>query len=196
MNLVRFVVATGIIGGFVWLNWRVVPPMGLFRMELFDPSLPANGYVLVLFRDGKSISATTLNMLKIGWSTIWHVWYFVMAGLLFGLMIGYPLGELARRKFAIAQASDEAIRLGEELFMATQEREVIAENTLKKVQVFNAETRSMQKKISQEKQEIFEMKVTAETELEAAQGFRQRNASLRKEINKARAKIRRLEKHR
>ncbi|HIP38624.1 MAG TPA: hypothetical protein EYG88_04465 [Desulfocapsa sulfexigens] len=196
MNRIRLIVATGIIGGFVWLNWWVVPPMGLFHMSLIDPPLPANGYALVFFHDGKSINAATLNMLKTGWSIIWHIWPFAVAGLFSGLMIGYPLGELAGRKLAIAQASDEAIRLSEELFMATQEREVIAENTLKKVQVLNTEARGLQKKISQEKQKIFVMKVTAETELEAAQGFRQRNASLRKELNKARAKIRRLEKRR
>jgi len=196
MNRVRLIVATGIIGGFVWLNWWVISPMGLLRMSLTDPPLPANGYTLVFFRDGKCINATTLNMLKTGWSIIWHVWPFAVAGMFSGLMIAYPLGELAGRKLAIAQASDEAIRLNEELFMATQEREVIAENTLKKVQVLNTEVRSMQKKISQEKQKIFVMKVTAEAELEAAHGFRQRNASLRKELNKARAKIRRLEKHR
>jgi len=85
------------------------------------------------------------------------------------------------------------IHLNEELFMAAQEREDFTEKTLKKMQIINAETRSMQEVISLEKQDIFTMKESAEAELEAAAGFRKRVISLRKELNKARAKIRRLE---
>lgn len=77
--------------------------------------------------------------------------------------------------------------------MAAQEREDFTEKTLKKMQIINAETRSMQEVISLEKQDIFTMKESAEAELEAAAGFRKRVISLRKELNKARAKIRRLE---
>jgi hypothetical protein len=193
MNRVRFIIAIGIIGAFVWLHWWVVPPIGLFHMSLSDPPLPENGYALVFFQEGKSINAATLSMLKTGWSAIWPTWPFAMTGLLFGLMIGYPLGELARRKLAIEQASEEAIQLNEELFMAAQERDCNTEKTLEKMQIINTETRSMQEDISQEKQEIFVMKVTAEAELEAAAGFRKQTVSLRKELNKARAKIRRLE---
>ncbi len=193
MNRARFIIATGIIGTFIWLNWWIVPPMGLFHMSLSDPPLPENGYALVFFQEGKSINAATLNMLKTGWSIIWSTWPFAPTGLLFGVIIGYPLGELARRKLAIEQASEEAIYLNEELFMAAQEREDVTEKTLKKMQIINAETRSMQKQISLEKQDIFTMKESAEAELEAAAGFRKRVISLRKELNKARAKIRRLE---
>ena len=193
MNRARFIIATGIIGIFIWLNWWIVPPLGLFHMSLSDPPLPENGYALVFFQEGKSINAATLNMLKTGWSIIWSTWPFALTGLLSGVIIGYPLGELARRKLAIEQASEEAIHLNEELFMAAQEREAFTEKTLKKMQIINAETRSMQEEISLEKQDIFTMKESAEAELEAAAGFRKRVISLRKELNKARAKIRRLE---
>ncbi len=194
MKRVRLIIATGIIGTFTWLNWWIIPPMGLFHMSLSDLPLPENGYALVFFQEGKSINAATLNMLKTGWSIIWFTWPFAMTGLLFGMIIGYPLGELARKKLAIEQASEEAIHLNEELFMAAQEREAFTEKTLKKMHIINAETRRMQEEISQKEQNIFTMKVTAEAELEAAAGFRKRAVSLRKELNKARAKIRRLEK--
>ena len=68
MNRIRFIIAAGIIGTFIWLNWWIVPPMGLFHMSLSDPPLPENGYALVFFQEGKSINAATLNMLKTGWS--------------------------------------------------------------------------------------------------------------------------------
>ncbi len=76
MNPVRILVGILILAGFVWLNWWVVPPIGLFHMAMSDPSLPDNGYVLIFFRDGKCIDATALSMLRTGWATIWHLWPF------------------------------------------------------------------------------------------------------------------------
>ena len=194
MNQVRMLVGVLILAGFVWLNWWVVPSIGLFHMAMSDPSLPDNGYALIFFRDGKGIDATALSMLKTGWATIWHVWPFFIAGLFTGVMIGYTLGELARQEFAVDQASDEAIRLSEKLLVESRERDFSAEIKLEKARDLNTKTRALQKKIFQEKQEIWQMKEAAETELEAAQGFRQRAASLQKELHKARAHIWRLKK--
>ena len=194
MNQVRMLVGILILAGFVWLNWWAVPSIGLFHMAMSDPSLPDNGYALIFFRDGKCIDATALSMLRTGWATIWHLWPFFIAGLFTGVMIGYPLGELARQEFAVDQASDEAIRLSEKLLVESRERDFSAEIKLEKARDLNTKTRALQEKIYREKQEIWQMKETAETELEAAQGFRQRAASLEKELHKARAHIRRLKK--
>lgn len=70
MNQVRILVGVLILAGFVWLNWWVVPPIGLFHMAMSDPSLPENGYALIFFCDGKGIDATALSMLSTGWATI------------------------------------------------------------------------------------------------------------------------------
>ncbi|MCL7487595.1 MAG: hypothetical protein M8357_05415 [Desulfobulbaceae bacterium] len=115
MKVVRFLVAAGIITGFIWLNWWVVPTLGIFTMTLEDPPLPENGYAIVQFNDGKGTEACVLTMLKSGWSIIEEIWPFALACLLSGLALGYSLGELARRKFAIDKASEEAITLSEEV---------------------------------------------------------------------------------
>lgn len=194
MNQVRILVGVLILAGFVWLNWWVVPPIGLFHMAMPDPSLPDNGYALIFFRDGKGIDATALSMLSTGWATIRHVWPFFIAGLFTGVMIGYTLGELARQEFSVDQASDEAIRLSEELLVESRERDFSAEIKLEKARDLKNKTRALQEKIYREQQEIWQMKETAETELEAAQGFRQRATSLEKELYKVRGHIRRLKK--
>ncbi|TFG36559.1 MAG: hypothetical protein E4H46_03295 [Desulfobacterales bacterium] len=187
MNRIRLLVAAGIIAGLVWLNWWVVPTLGLFRMALFDPPLPENGYSLIFFQEGKSINATALDTLKTGWPIVWQVWPF--ARFLHWLP---PGGELARRKFAIDGASAYAIRLGEELRTEAHEKHLSAEKALKEAQALDARTRSMKAELSREQQEIFVMKVTAEAGLEAAEGLRQRAVSLQKELVKAKAKIRRM----
>jgi hypothetical protein len=49
-------------------------------------------------------------MIEVGWAGILTAWPYVFIGLLFGVMVGYPLGELARRRFFIEKASKEALR--------------------------------------------------------------------------------------
>ena len=101
-------------------------------MTFDDPPLPENGYAIVQFRDGKNVNACVLIMLKSGWSIIGEIWPFALACLLSGLALGYPFGELARRKFAIDKASEEAITLSKEVLQEAHQRELYAENTLNK----------------------------------------------------------------
>ena len=192
MTLVRVFVAAGIIAGFIWLHWWVVPTLGIFTMTLDDPPLPENGYAIVQFSDGKGTEACVLTMLKSGWSIIGEIWPFALACLLSGLAIGYPLGELARRKFAIDKASEEAISLSEYVLHEAHHRELCAENTLNKARDIHEKMINMKAELSLKKQEIYEMKVDAEIKLEAAQLFRQRADAMQKELDKAKAKIRRL----
>ncbi|MDY0040909.1 MAG: hypothetical protein RBS57_11415 [Desulforhabdus sp.] len=190
----RIIVGVGIITGLIWLNWWVVPTLGIFTMTLHDPPLPENGYAIVQFSDGKGTEACVLTMLKSGWSIIGEIWPFALASLLSGLAIGYPLGELARRKFAIDKASEEAITLSEEVLQEAHQRELYAENTLNKARDIYEKTINMKAELSLKEQEVYIMKVDADIKLEAAQLFRQRADATQEELNKAKAKIRRLEK--
>ncbi|MCL7489648.1 MAG: hypothetical protein M8357_15890 [Desulfobulbaceae bacterium] len=194
MRVVRIFVAAGIITGLIWLYWWVVPTLGIFTMTLHDPPLPENGYAIVQFSDGKGTETCVLTMLKSGWSIIGEIWPFALACLLLGLAIGYPLGELARRKFAIDKASEEVIILSEEVLQEAHQRELYAENTLNEARDIHEKTKHMKAKLKLEEQEVYEMKVDADIKLEAAQLFRQRADSMQEELNKAKAKIRRLEK--
>ena len=196
MKAVRIFIAAGIVTGFIWLHCWVMPTLGIFTMTLDDPPLPENGYALVQFKDGKSINACVLIMLRSGWSIIVETWPFALACLLSGLVIGYPLGELARRKFTIDKASEEAISLSENVLQEAHHRELCAENTLNKARDIHEKMVNFKAELSLKEQEIYEMKVDAEIKLEAAQLFRQKADSMQKELDKAKAKIRRLEKRR
>ncbi|MGB3647245.1 MAG: hypothetical protein WBF36_05005 [Desulfobulbales bacterium] len=192
VTLVRFMIAAGIIAGFIWLHWWVVPTLGIFTMTLDDPPLPENGYALVQFSDGKGREACVLSMLKSGWSIIEEIWPFALACLLSGLAIGYPLGELARRKFAIDKASEEAISLSEYVLHEAYHRELCAENTLNKARDIHEKIINMKVDLSLKKQEFYEVKADSEIKLEAAQLFRERADAMQKELDKAKTKIRRL----
>jgi F0F1-type ATP synthase membrane subunit b/b' len=155
-------------------------------MALDDPEFPKNGYSLVYFEGGKPVNATALTKVKTDWSIVWQVWPFVVFGFLVGVSAAYPLGELARRKFVIDQASEDAIELSKEILLDAKEREHIA-------QQYVAQAQSMLADLEHERREVGGKKYTAELYMEKAEEIRQQNVSLQKELAKAKAKIRRLE---
>ena len=194
MRLARLVVASVVCMGFAWLYRYTGPLFWMFRLDLNACLSHKTGAFPAFMGDQAVTAIYSMNMLGTGWSIVKTVWPFVVFGLLLGLAIGYPLGELARRKYAIEQASDEAIRLSENLYFDAQQRERRGEKTLEKVRDIYAETIQMKEELAREQHEAYIMKSTAETELEAVEGIRKKNAILHAELVKAKAKIQRLEK--
>ena len=193
MILARLLVTAAIIAGVAWLHWYTAPMFGVFRLNMDEAFFPETGFVLALFEDRACTAAYSLSMVATGWSTIRAAWPFVAAGMIVGMTIGYPIGELVRRKFAIEQVSRDAVRLSGEIREEAREIEISAQITLGEAYSLFAETKEKQKKLALEEQEISTMKMIAETELEAVEGWRQKLDFLEKELVKAQAKIRRQE---
>jgi hypothetical protein len=192
MKVVRILVATGIIIGIVWLNWLVVPALGIFTMTLDDPPLPENGYAIVQFNDGKGIQACVLTMLKLGWAVISEIWPFALACLLSGLALGYPLGELARRKFAIDQESNKALRQSKGITLDELISESHAENKDRQINNLYVETQQLKKEVARLLKKVFDMHMSAKEQNQSMEKLRREAESAKKELVKAKAKIRRL----
>jgi hypothetical protein len=139
-------------------------------------------------------AAYSLDMLETGWAIVKTVWPFTLAGLLLGIAVGYPVGELVRRKLAVEQLSKDAVRKSKEFREDAHEIGLLAQNSLERALSLFEENWEMRSRLNLEKNEIHSMKMEAETEMEAAEGFRKKNAILHAELIKARAKIQRLEK--
>ena len=194
MTLARLVIATIIITGFTWLYWCTGPLFGVFRLNLNGPSFWKRWAILAFMENQTCVAAYSLDMLATGWSIIRAGWPFVLAGLLIGLAVGYPVGELMRRKFAVEQLSRDAVRLIKEIREDAHEIELLAQNTLETALSLCEENWEMRKRLEGERQEIQNIEMIASTELEAVEGFRKKNATLHAELVKAKAKIQRLEK--
>lgn len=193
MTLARLLIAAAILAGIAWLYWFTAPMFGVFRLNMDEASSPETGFVLALFEDRACTAAYSLSMVATGLSTIRAAWPFVAAGMIVGVTIGYPIGELVRRKFAIEQVSRDTVRLSGEIREEAREIEISAQITLGEAYSLFAETNEKQRKLDLEKQEISAMKMIAETELEAVEVWRQKLDFLEKELVKAQAKIRRQE---
>lgn len=190
MTIIRTVFGIAIIAGLIKLFFWVLPTLGIFRFEPTDLSLPVNGASLVIFKNGKSIDAISLRSLKTGWSVIGEGWPLMVIG----VMVGYPLGELARRKFAIDKASEEAISQCMSLKLDTFSKEVQAQSILQKAMAIHTETPQLKKEVNLARGKIFAMSLSAKEQQTEYEVLRQKAESLERELAKAKAKIRRLDR--
>lgn len=194
MILARLVIAAAVLTSFAWLHWHTMPFIGVFRLDQECPPFPKTGAILAFMEDQTCTAAYSLNMLETGWSIVKTVWPFIVFDLLLGSAIGYPLGELARRKLAVEQLSKDAVRKSKEFREDAHEIGLLAQSSLERALLLFEENWEIKKRLEREGQEIFAMKIEAETEMEAVEEFRKKNAMLHAELVKAGAKIQRLEK--
>lgn len=194
MTLARLVIASVVCMGFSWLYWQTGPMFGVFRLDLNGPPFPKTGAILVFMEDQTCTAAYSLIMLETGWSIIRAGWPFTLAGLLLGIAVGCPVGELVRRTLAVEQLSKNAVRMIKEKHEDSHEIGLLAQNSLERALSLFEENWEMKKRLEREGQEILAMKMEAETEMEAVEGFRKKNAIMHAELVKAGVKIQRLEK--
>jgi uncharacterized coiled-coil DUF342 family protein len=132
-------------------------------------------------------------MIEIGWEGILTAWPYVFIGLLFGVMVGYPLGELTGRRLAIDKASKEALRKSSALTLDAFIGESHAKNIVKEIKSLFIDLPKLQKEVVAAREKILTMNLSATENTRNYETLRQKAESLEKELIKARAKIRRLE---
>ena len=190
MKVVRVIIAITIIVGFIRLFFWVLPTLGFVRFELADPPFPENGASLVIYKNGEPTGAISLSMVKNGWSAVREGWSLVVIG----LMVGYPIGELARRQFAIDKASEEAIEKCRSLSLEAFIKETQARSILDEAKALFIDTPQLRQEVKLAQGKIFTMKLSAKEQQDRHGELQQKADSLERELVKARAKIKRLER--
>ena len=190
MKTVRILIAMTIIGGFIWLFFWELPTLGIIRFEPSDPPFPENGASLVIYKDGEPTGAISLSMVKSGWSVVREGWLLVVIG----VMVGYPIGELARRKYAIDKASEEAIDKCGSLSLEAFVKETRARGILAEAKALHIDTPRLRQEVKSAREKIFTMSLDAKEQQESYEELHQKAESLERELVKAKAKIRRLER--
>jgi uncharacterized membrane-anchored protein YhcB (DUF1043 family) len=193
MKIFRIIVATSIVAGFISLTWLAVLPFGIFQLSFDGQPSPSSGFSLVLSIDGHKESSYPLSMIEIGWEGILTAWPYVFIGLLFGVMVGYPLGELAGRRFFTEKTSKEALRMSSALTLDSFIGESHAKNIVKEIKSLFTDLPKLQKEVVAAREKILTMNLSATENTRNYEALRQKAESIEKELIKARAKIRRLE---
>lgn len=115
MKKPRIVFLITVIAVFCWLNWWILPELAIVNLGKKGSPLPPTGYVLFGFEHDKFAGHRVVSWLEYGWDGVLAAWPYVCIGLLPGLLVGWPMGELARRQFAVDMASSKAIEKAQEL---------------------------------------------------------------------------------
>lgn len=192
MKGVRILVAAGIIAGIVWLYLRVEIPFGIFQLSVDGLPQPDIESSLVLFKDRQIIQAFPLQRIETGWSGILTAWPFVLFGLLLGVLLGFPLGELARRIFAMDGESAKDPRKSKGITLDELIKESNAENKDRQINNLFGETQQLKKEVARLLEKVFDMHKSAKEQNQSMEKLRQEAESAKNELKKAKGKIRRL----
>jgi len=192
MRAVRIFVAAGIIIGFILLYWRVQIPFGILQLSVDGQSQPEIKTLLVLFKDRQIIKTFPLQTIETGWSGIQTAWPFVLFGFLLGVLFGFPLGELARRIFAMDQASEKDPRQSKGITLDELIKESNAEDKDRQINNLFGETQQLKNEVARLLEKVFDMHMSAKEQNQSIKQLRQEAESAKKELKKAKGKIRRL----
>ena len=111
LRMVRIAVAFVLFFIFCWMNWWVMPYVAIVRFDEKEAQIPKTCYLLMGQEDNKILGLRIIQGIEYGWDGVPAAWPYMLAGMIPALGIGYCIGELARRKFAIDAASKEAVSL-------------------------------------------------------------------------------------
>jgi hypothetical protein len=135
LNAVRLLIATALLITFCWLNWWVMPYLAIVRLDEKKVQVPETCYILMGKQDNKVLGFRILKRFEYGWDSVPAAWPYMLAGMIPALGIGYCIGELARRKFAIDEASRNAIKNAEQIKSDAEKKDSEARKTISKAEI-------------------------------------------------------------
>lgn len=130
MNVVRIVVAVVMVILFCWLNWWVMPYLAIVRLEEKGVQIPETCYFLMGQKDNKILGLRIIKGIEFDWDGVPAAWPYMLAGMIPALGVGYFLGERARRKFAIGEASQDAVTRAEQIKSDAEKKDSEAQDKI------------------------------------------------------------------
>jgi len=175
----RLVIIGGMIVCFLWFFYWMIPTSGFFRLSMFGAPFVENGASIVFFKEGKNINAYSLKSYTLGWLVIKDTWPLI----LFGILLGYPLGEYV---------SCKAYGDYEKLLYDLSVREDKAKRMMEKAEEQSSELDRWQYTIRVLQKKLYYAENRAEEQKMRHIALKRKYKSLENDLHKARAKMRRL----
>jgi len=189
MRIVRIALAVSLFACGLFLYFTVSPNCGTFQLLSTGLSEANSEYTLVFMRNKQIAHAILKQDVKLGWSGFKAASHFTEVGILFGILIGFPIGELSRRMFAI----DLEVQKARDLKLSAVLKEISANSTMENAKAICADYPQLKKNAAEDKMALFVLRKCKSDLEKDNQKLQQRIESGEKELSKARGKIRRLE---
>jgi len=188
----RFLIIGGIIAGNIWLLYWVMPSIGCFHLAGYNALTGDTRFSLVSLNNGECINIFALKSVRTGWAVFQEFWPLI----LFGAMIGYPIGEIVRWHFSVEDlleiAKNKEGLMTIDLFI----KESKVKNMLKEAMDRTTALPKLQEDIKILRKDLSETKCAAGEQKKKYETALCKTKSIENELLKARAQIRRLKKKR
>ncbi|MBI2355281.1 MAG: hypothetical protein HYV06_09670 [Deltaproteobacteria bacterium] len=185
MKIVRITVAAVLFILFCWLNWWVLPELAIVRFNEKGTPIPKTGYLLLGEENNKTIGHRVVKDIKFDWPSVPAAWPYVVVGTVLGFGIGYVVGELARRKFAIDVASKQAIDRANKIMTKAVIRDGEAEGKLLRAASLEKDTLYMQNTLRKEIDECRAARATADEQIRICEEKLRKGENTEQELDKS-----------
>ncbi len=150
MNMARILIAIVMFILFCWLNWWVMPNLAIVRLDEKGVQMPKTCYILMGQKDNKFLGYRIIKGMEYGWDGVPAAWPYMVAGIIPALGIGFCIGELARRKFAIAEVSQKALLEANQIKLDAWKTDFEAQDIIREANKLNSELYSLKNRLHED----------------------------------------------
>ena len=187
----RFLIIGGIIVGNIWLLYWVMPSIGCFQLAGYKAPLAGDTWFsLVSFINGKCTNIFALNNVRIGWSVMQEFWPLI----LFGAMMGYPIGEIVYWYCSVEDLQEVAKQKDGLMSLDFFIKESKVKSMLKEAMDRTTALPKLQEEVKTLRKDLYETRYSASEQKKSYDTALRKVKSPENELVKAKAKIRRLKK--
>lgn len=195
MNVARILIAIVMFILFCWLNWWVMPNLAIVRLDEKGVQMPKTCYILLGQKDNKFLGYRIIKGMEYGWDGVPAAWPYMVAGIIPALGIGYCIGELARRKFAIDEASDEVRDSAKQTMLDALKLDFEARDIISEANRLNNELIGLKNRLQDELMICRAVTVNSEEKIRKCDEKLGEMPKIERELEKARNALAKLNRH-
>lgn len=195
MNMARILIAIVMFILFCWLNWWVMPNLAIVRLDEKGVQMPKTCYILMGQKDNKFLGYRIIKGMEYGWDGVPAAWPYMVAGIIPALGIGFCIGELARRKFAIDEASQNALSEANQIKLDALKLDFEARDIISEANRLNNELIGLKNRLQDELMICRAVTVNSEEKIRKCDEKLGEMPKIERELEKARNALAKLNRH-
>lgn len=195
MNVARILIAIVMLILFCWLNWWVMPNLAIVRLDEKGVQMPKTCYILMGQKDNKFLGYRIIKGMEYGWDGVPAAWPYMVAGIIPALGIGYCIGEISRRKFAIDEASQNALSEANQIKLDALKLDFEARDIISEANRLNNELIGLKNRLQDELMICRAVTVNSEEKIRKCDEKLGEMPKIERELEKARNALAKLNRH-
>ncbi|TWJ17540.1 hypothetical protein [Geobacter argillaceus] len=169
-----------------------MPNLAIVRLDEKGARIPETCYILIGQKDNKLFGHRIIKGMEYGWDGVPAAWPYMVAGIIPALGIGFCIGELARRKFAIAEVSQKALLEANQIKLDAWRTDFEAQDIIREAKKLNSDLYSLKNRLHEELMICRAVTVNSEDKIRNCDEKLNEIPKVERELEKARNVIEKL----